>query len=191
MPTSLPGRALPARRALYRVRGTVTGRRETGTGGHVSFSIRDSGAEVRCMAYEPTKNFREIIRALVPGDTIIAVGSYKKGSINLEKICLVVPARDIRTQPPLCTACNKRMTSAGKDKGYKCRKCGAHEKDPEVQESPRTSVPGGTKCRRPPADISQNRCAGGYRNTPYREGYWKNAAFRMVIPLRKEEGEGN
>ena len=30
------------------------------------------------------------------------------------------------------------MTSAGKDKGYKCRKCGAHEKDPEVQESPRT-----------------------------------------------------
>ncbi len=122
----------------YRVRGTVTGRPETGPGGHVSFSIRDSGAEVRCMAYEPTKNFREIIRALVPGDTIIAVGSYKKGSINLEKICLVVPARDIRTQPPLCTACNKRMTSAGKDKGYKCRKCGAHEKDPEVQESPRT-----------------------------------------------------
>src|SRR5208337_3312706 len=64
--------------------------------------------------------------------------SYKKGSINLEKICLVVPARDIRTQAPLCPACNKRMTSAGKDKGYKCRKCGAHERDAEVQEVPRT-----------------------------------------------------
>ena len=38
------------------------------------------------MAYEPTKNFRQIIRQLVPGDEVIAVGSYKKGSINLEKI---------------------------------------------------------------------------------------------------------
>ncbi|HVP96505.1 tRNA(Ile)(2)-agmatinylcytidine synthase [Methanoregula sp.] len=122
----------------YRVRGTVTGRPATGAGGHVSFTISDKEREVRCMAYEPTKNFREIIRALVPGDEIIAVGSYKKESINLEKICLVVPARDIRIQAPFCTACNKRMTSAGKDKGYKCRKCGAHEKDPEVQEVPRT-----------------------------------------------------
>ena len=96
----------------------------------------------------------------MPGDVIIAVGSYKKGSINLEKIRLVVPARDIRTQAPLCTACGKRMTSAGKDKGYKCRKCGAHAMDAEVQEVPRTLSAGWYKCRRPPGDTSQNRCAG-------------------------------
>ncbi|HNX17231.1 MAG TPA: tRNA(Ile)(2)-agmatinylcytidine synthase [Methanoregula sp.] len=121
----------------YRVKGIVSGRPVTGEGGHVSFLIRDDETEVRCMAYEPTKNFRDIIRALVPGDEIIAVGSYKKGSINLEKMCLVNPVRDIRTQAPLCSACSKRMTSAGKDKGFKCRKCGAHAKEPEVQGVPR------------------------------------------------------
>ena len=122
----------------YRVRGVVAGRPATGAGGHVSFAIRDSDAETRCMAYEPTKNFRDTIRALVPNDEIIATGSYKKGSINLEKLCLVAPARDYRTRAPLCTACNKRMTSDGKDKGFKCRKCGAHTKEPELLESPRT-----------------------------------------------------
>ncbi len=86
------------------------------------------------MAYEPTKNFRDTVRALVPGDEIVAVGSYKKGSINLEKMCLVSPARDLRITAPQCTACNKRMTSDGKGKGFKCRKCGAHAMDPEVQE---------------------------------------------------------
>ena len=53
--------------------------RKTGTGGHVSFMIRDGDDIVRCMAYEPTKNFRQIIRQLVPGDEVIAVGSFKKG----------------------------------------------------------------------------------------------------------------
>ena len=94
------------------------------------------------MAYEPTKNFRDIVRALVPGDEIVAVGSYKKGSINLEKMCLVSPARDLRTQPPLCTTCSKRMTSAGKGKGFKCRKCGAHAMEPEVLETPRMLTAG-------------------------------------------------
>ena len=28
----------------------------------------------------------------------------------------------------------------------------------------------------------------GYRNTHFREAYWKKAPFRIVIPLRKEEG---
>ena len=126
----------------YRVRGVITGRPVTGAGGHVSFAIRDGEAEARCMAYEPTKNFRDTVRALVPGDEIVAVGSYKKGSINLEKLCLVVPARDLRIQAPLCTACSKRMTSDGKGKGYKCRKCGAHTREPEVQETPRTLTAG-------------------------------------------------
>ena len=36
------------------------------------------------MAYEPTKNFRQVVRQLVPGDEVISCGSYKKGSINLE-----------------------------------------------------------------------------------------------------------
>ena len=126
----------------YRVRGVVTGRPSTGAGGHVSFAIRDRDAEVRCMAYEPTKNFRDTVRALVPGDEIIAVGSYKKESINLEKLCLVSATRDLRIRAPVCIACGKRMTSAGRGKGYKCRKCGTHAMDPEVLESSRTITTG-------------------------------------------------
>jgi tRNA(Ile2)-agmatinylcytidine synthase len=122
----------------YRVRGTVADPMKTGTGGHVSFTIRDSDHAVRCMAYEPTKNFRQIVRQLVPGDTIIAVGSFKKGSINLEKIRIVSLARPVITRPPLCLSCSKRMTSDGKGKGYKCKKCGARSDEQDVQEIPRT-----------------------------------------------------
>ncbi len=121
----------------YHVRGTVTDPPKTGAGGHVSFTIGDGEHAVRCMAYEPTKNFRQIVRQLVPGDDIIAVGSYKKGSMNLEKIRIVSLARPVITRPPLCPACTKRMTSDGKGKGYKCRKCDARSGKPEVQEIPR------------------------------------------------------
>jgi len=122
----------------YRVRGTVADLPKTGTGGHVSFTIREGDHAVRCMAYEPTKNFRQIVRQLVPGDEVIAVGSFKKGSINLEKIRIVSLARPAIIRPPLCLACNKRMTSDGKKKGYKCKKCGARYDKPDVQEIPRT-----------------------------------------------------
>ncbi len=126
----------------YRVRGVVESAPETGAGGHVSFTIRDRGHSVRCMAYEPTKNFRHIVRELVPGDDVIAVGSYKKGSVNLEKMRVVSLAAPVCTRPPVCSACNKRMTSAGTGKGFKCKKCGAHAREPEVQEIPRTLMTG-------------------------------------------------
>jgi tRNA(Ile2)-agmatinylcytidine synthase len=126
----------------YCVGGTVTGTPKAGTGGHVSFIISEGDHEVRCMAYEPTKNFRQIVRQLLPGDRIIAVGSYKKESINLEKMKVVSLAKAEKVRPPLCTACNKRMTSDGKDKGYKCKKCGARADSPDVQEVSRTLEPG-------------------------------------------------
>jgi tRNA(Ile2)-agmatinylcytidine synthase len=126
----------------YRVSGTVADPPRTGTGGHVSFTIRNGNYAVRCMAYEPTKNFRQVVRQLMPGDEVIAAGSYKKGSINLEKIQIISLARPSITRPPLCPACTKRMTSDGKGKGYKCRKCGARSDEPDAQEIPRTLVAG-------------------------------------------------
>jgi tRNA(Ile2)-agmatinylcytidine synthase len=122
----------------YIVPGKVTGAPKTKEGGHVSFIMKDGDFPVRCMAYEPTKNFRQIIRQLVPGDEVIAVGSFKKGSINLEKIKVVSLARPTITRPPLCTACNKRMTSDGKGKGWKCKRCNARSAEPEVLEISRT-----------------------------------------------------
>jgi tRNA(Ile2)-agmatinylcytidine synthase len=126
----------------YRVPGVVSEAPVTGVGGHVSFTIRARDQTVRCMAYEPTKNFRQLVRQLVPGDAVIAVGSYKKGSINLEKIKIAALAPVVTTRPPLCISCNKRMTSDGKDKGWKCKKCGARADEPDVQEHSRTLATG-------------------------------------------------
>jgi tRNA(Ile2)-agmatinylcytidine synthase len=94
------------------------------------------------MAYEPTKNFRQIVRQLVPSDEVIAVGSFKKGSINLEKINIVSLAYPVTSRPPVCTICKKRMTSDGTGKGWKCKKCGARSHDAEVTEISRTLKPG-------------------------------------------------
>ncbi len=126
----------------YRIEGVVAEAPATATGGHVSFTIGNREQTVRCMAYEPTKNFRQIIRDLVQGDEIIAYGSYKKGSINLEKIRIVKLAEPIVSRPPVCTTCNKRMTSDGTGKGYKCKKCGARAKEPEIQKISRPLKPG-------------------------------------------------
>jgi len=122
----------------YRVRGTVADAPVTGIGGHVSFTMSNGENSLRCMAYEPTKNFRSVVRQLVPGDEVIAVGSFKKGSVNLEKIKIVMLVRPKLSRPPVCTACNKRMTSNGTGKGFKCKKCGARAEEPEVQEISRT-----------------------------------------------------
>jgi len=126
----------------YRVQGVVVDAPATTKGGHVSFTISESDHSLLCMAYEPTKNFRQIVRQLVPGDEVIAVGSFKKGSINLEKIRVVELSSRVLSRPPVCTVCNKRMTSDGTEKGYKCKKCGAHAKDPEIKEISRTLKPG-------------------------------------------------
>jgi tRNA(Ile2)-agmatinylcytidine synthase len=126
----------------YRVHGVVASTPRTGTGGHVSFTIHDGDHNVQCMAYEPTKGFRNIVRQLVPGDEVVAVGSFKKGSINLEKMQVCSLTRVKKIRPPVCTLCKKRMTSDGRKKGYKCKKCGARAGEPEVQDIPRMLSPG-------------------------------------------------
>ena len=122
----------------YRVHGVVVDAPLTTAGGHVSFAISHGDPTVRCMAYEPTKNFRQIVRELVRGDEITVYGSYKKGSINLEKIRIIRLAEPAVLRPPICTTCNKRMTSDGTGKGYKCKKCGIHAQEPELQKITRT-----------------------------------------------------
>jgi len=127
----------------YILRGTVAGRPLTAKGGHVSFSLAcDKDVCVQCMAYEPTKGFREVVRCLLPGDLLAVAGSYKGGSINLEKIRVVEVAAPVISMPPVCERCGKRMTSAGTGKGFKCRKCGARSRDAEIILVPRAITPG-------------------------------------------------
>ncbi len=117
----------------YRVPGVVSSKPETGPGGHVAITLAGCDGEpggLRCMAYEPTKGFRHVVRSLLPGDGVVAVGSYKAGSLNLEKIRILdLPAASVR-RPPRCPVCNNRMTSAGSGKGYKCRVCSGRSREP-------------------------------------------------------------
>ena len=94
------------------------------------------------MAFEPTKGFRNNVRALLPGDQILAVGTYLKDTLNLEKFFLYAGPSGRSTRAPVCTSCQKQMTSAGSGKGYKCRKCGSRIAQPEIVPIIRTILPG-------------------------------------------------
>lgn len=105
------------------LKGTVSGGPETITGGHVIFSISDGRDVIDCAAYEPTGNFRWIIRDLRVGDELKVSGGVKSDTINLEKIEVLKLKEIIKEENPLCPSCNARMKSAGKDQGFRCKKC--------------------------------------------------------------------
>lgn len=109
-------------------------------GGHVVVSIDDRTGTIDCMAYEPTKEFRRVVRQLTPDDGIIACGGIREKpfSINLEKIKIIaLTERRRKVSNPVCPECGKGMKSIGTGQGYRCRKCGrkAREGDEGVYES--------------------------------------------------------
>lgn len=107
----------------YRLDGTVTSGPETRRGGHVFFELSDDRATIDCVAFEPTKRFRDHVRDLRVGDVLTVCGEVSDGTLKLEKIAV----RDrVETEPvtPTCSACNRRMKSAGRGQGYRCRRCG-------------------------------------------------------------------
>jgi len=112
------------------VSGVVSSFPKTILGGHVIFQLEDETGFVDCAAYEPTGDFREIIRRLIPGDIIEAFGGVRESSagnpvtINLEKIRIVKLASKFRYLNPLCNICGKRTKSSGRNQGFRCPKCG-------------------------------------------------------------------
>jgi len=119
--------------------GTVASNPRTIEGGHVLFSIAASTGDIDCAAYEPTGGFRETTRKLLTGDRIRAYGGIGKypNTLNLEKIEILKLIRAHEKESPAC--CGRRMTSAGKGKGFKCRKCGKRkdENSAVAREIPR------------------------------------------------------
>ncbi len=108
----------------YIVKGVVKDFPVVIEGGHVIFTIYDSSGEVECAAYEPTKDFREIVRQIAPGDHLRVYGGIgMKGTLNLEKIQIITLASVYEYMNPFCE-CGRRMKSAGTGKGYKCPGCG-------------------------------------------------------------------
>ena len=96
-------------------------------GGHVIVRVTD-GEEIDAAFYEPSRGFRDIARALLPGDELLLYGSVRQTprTLNVEKMLvkhLVPDLRKIRN--PLCSECGKRMGSMGSRQGFRCKKCGA------------------------------------------------------------------
>lgn len=107
----------------YRLDGVVSSAPETHRGGHVFFEIDDGDDRLRCAAFEPTKRFRDRVRALRAGDRITACGEVSEGTLKLEKFAL----RELNTiehRNPTCPDCGRSMGSAGREQGYRCRRCG-------------------------------------------------------------------
>ncbi|WP_407421345.1 DUF1743 domain-containing protein [Methanobrevibacter sp.] len=107
----------------YEITSTVKDRPHVIDGGHMFFTVFDETGEIECGAYEPTKDFRAIVSHLRPGDIIKLYGGIgEQNTFNIEKF-QVLELNDVEYKNPVCE-CGKRMTSAGKGKGFKCKKCG-------------------------------------------------------------------
>ncbi len=113
----------------YEIVGRVVSRPTTRSGGHVIFKLlaERNGEEVECVAYEPSKGFRDVVRGLRLGDQIKVLGELREEprSLNIEKIQVLALAESlVKVANPLCPSCGKRMKSSGTHQGYRCRPCG-------------------------------------------------------------------
>jgi tRNA(Ile2)-agmatinylcytidine synthase len=129
----------------FRVDGVVEAAPETREGGHVFFELgegegggegedegkgggegegeRFEGTTVECAAFEPTKRFRDRVRALRVGDRLTVCGEVSGGTLKLEKFAVRELVRTERVTPD-CPECGRSMGSAGAGQGYRCRDCG-------------------------------------------------------------------
>jgi len=107
----------------YRVVGKLKERPYEIKGGHVFFEIETGSKVLKCAAFEPTKQFRNIVRALIPEDTVEVYGSVKNDTLNLEKIRILELKKQFAFLNPICPSCGKRMESSGRGQEYRCRKC--------------------------------------------------------------------
>ena len=122
--------------------GIVVAEPRTMSGGHVFFRFSDGTGTLDCAAYKPTGFFRDIVKGLVPGDRLRVCGGISKHphTLNLEKIEVLVLEKVFLKDAPVC--CGKNMSSAGKGKGLKCKKCGKRTGESVPKEKPRELILG-------------------------------------------------
>jgi len=114
-------------------------------GGHVVFEIKDETGFIDCAAYEPTKQFRKIVRKLIPGDMVEVYGGVRETpfTVNLEKIRVkMLVEKYEKVENPVCPVCGKHMKSIGRNQGYRCIKCGSKSNYPIVKRAERGLKPG-------------------------------------------------
>ncbi|MDE2589887.1 MAG: DNA-binding protein, partial [Patescibacteria group bacterium] len=77
------------------------------------------------------------------GDLIKIGGGIRKASkthgrtINVEFIEVIKLVKNAVLANPMCTRCEKRMKSKGKEQGFKCEKCGNISEDKVTENIPR------------------------------------------------------
>ncbi|MFW9780332.1 MAG: DUF1743 domain-containing protein [Candidatus Heimdallarchaeota archaeon] len=112
-----------------RVRGTVATKPKDYPGGHVIFKLNSDHVLVDCAAYEPTKQFRKIVRELEEDDEITVSGGVRPASnqipmtINLEELEIINLATSSERKTPKCPECGITLKSAGRKQGFKCKRC--------------------------------------------------------------------
>jgi tRNA(Ile2)-agmatinylcytidine synthase len=124
------------------ITGIVSSNPKIEKGGHVFFSINYGDDELRCAVYKPT-GLSSIALALITGDTIRVGGGIRKASkthpriLNLEFIEVMNLRKNTVKSNPLCTKCNKKMKSKGRNQGFQCIKCGKVSKIKIILDIPR------------------------------------------------------
>lgn len=117
--------------STVRVRATVEGLPEDKRGGRVEVAMLDpAGEPFLAVAFEPTRDFRRVVRMLRPGDVVEATGALAEGRVRLEKLRVVRLAHpQVKLENPVCPRCGRRMRSKGRFHGYRCRE--GHGSAPE------------------------------------------------------------
>jgi tRNA(Ile2)-agmatinylcytidine synthase len=95
-------------------------------GGHVFAEVCDDTGCITVAFYKETGSLNRVSRLLRKGDKIEVGGGViprEKNTLNAEILRVVEPAPLMLEENPRCPKCGARMTSAGRNKGYKCPKC--------------------------------------------------------------------
>lgn len=115
------------------IKGTVTSTPHTIPGGHVFFEIDE---KLTAAAYEPTKGFREMIKKLIPGDRLELWGGIREEPItlNIEKMKIIeLSEKRIKLANPQCPDCGRRMSSIGKNAGFRCKRCSTRAAEDDIE----------------------------------------------------------
>ena len=121
----------------YSFKCRVSGPPHSTRGGHYFFPAVRNGQIIQLAAFEPTKEFRSVVRKLAPGDEIVVFGSYTDSTINLERLTMKASASVYRRAAPCCRICGKPMSNHGSH-DFRCASCGTADNLPSFSRTDRS-----------------------------------------------------
>lgn len=138
--------------SYVKIEGTVSSIPLTAPGGHTTVRVKTSfqSLEVDVTFYRESYPLNTVARMLSPGDVIEVHGSvrpYRPRGIPTvagDKLVVRKLSSSQLEEAPYCPVCGSRMESAGRNKGYRCARCGHRE--PRASKArhhlPRDMAPG-------------------------------------------------